>query len=553
MRCSTSAWDKRVRDGTLFALDIWSRCRPVVVTIFVTVIADAFAIPSIAAPFVALHIYYISPAGSDQNNGASPNQAWATPNHSVNCGDVIVAEPGRYEPGQYGTAFAANKWGAVSNCPSISGGIDGKGGIFFAIVLCGGPNMSSCLVNGGASEAFRVDRSNWAVEGFSTKQRENSGNGCMTATSESNEVIAFVAFVNNIASTCGVDGFGTYGWTEKGGVDQSAVVGAIAYNAAPSLGGALCGSGVSMIPVNGSIATQGTHVFVAGYFGYRNINAPAGAGCNTDGEGLVFDSWSCLGGGNAYSHQGVAEQNVWWYNGGPGLEIFPNCQKNGDKSQVYAFGNTSFSNSKDPLHRDVSAELLVNGVIPTYSDNTLYSITKNIFQSTESTCGGNTKCLVYGATVSIDNEHTDLLKIDGNYIFQSDPGVKTSPGIPNTDVRVNGTHEWSNLLSRILYKWWGFPFGSNVYSDPGFANPAALPTAAPDCTAYTNTTDCMNQGYNIGASLRPTAAIGHGYQPPGPCAPDPFFPIWLKGIVFLHWDSSKLTESPGLITKPCNM
>src|SRR5208282_4508777 len=117
-----------------------------------------------------------------------------------------------------------------------------------------------------------------------------------------------------IVSTCSVDGMGAYGWTQFGGVDQSAVVGAIAYNAASSLGGGLCGSGVSMIPATGTVSTPGTHVFVAGYFGYKNVNAPSGAGCNSDGEGLVFDSWSCSQGNNPYAHQGVAEQNVWWGN-----------------------------------------------------------------------------------------------------------------------------------------------------------------------------------------------------------------------------------------------
>jgi hypothetical protein len=35
--------------------------------------------------------------------------------------------------------------------------------------------------------------------------------------------------------------------------------------------------------------------------------------------------------------------------------------------------------------------------------------------------------------------------------------------------------------------------------------------------------------------------------------PDPYFPFWLKGVVFLHWNGSTLTENAGLITKPCNM
>jgi len=46
--------------------------------------------------FTALHTYYISPTGNDSNNGTSAATPWATPNHSVQCGDVIIAAAGAY-------------------------------------------------------------------------------------------------------------------------------------------------------------------------------------------------------------------------------------------------------------------------------------------------------------------------------------------------------------------------------------------------------------------------------------------------------------------------
>jgi hypothetical protein len=57
------------------------------------------------------------------------------------------------------------------------------------------------------------------------------------------------------------------------------------------------------------------------------------------------------------------------------------------------------------------------------------------------------------------------------------------------------------------------------------------------------------------ADLKPTASgmTGKGYQPPGACAADPYFPTWLKGVVYLSWNGSTLSENSGLITKPCNM
>jgi hypothetical protein len=189
-----------------------------------------------STPFTALHTYYISPTGSDSNSGTSPSSAWATPQHAVDCGDVIIAAAGSYANGQFG----ASNWGMVSSCPSTTGGIDGAGGVYFAVLLCAGPDMTSCKVDGGSVEAFRVDSSNWAVEGFTGTQAPTANQGgfataCNAATSETSATLHHIAYVNDIASGCDAAGFDTYSYTGPGGgVDQYALVGAIAYNAAPS-------------------------------------------------------------------------------------------------------------------------------------------------------------------------------------------------------------------------------------------------------------------------------------------------------------------------------
>ena len=137
---------------------------------------SAQSAPNVAeggTPFIALHIYYISPTGNDGYSGTSPLRPWATPNHSVVCGDVIIAAAGSYNLNQ----FFSGKWGAVSNCPSTSGGIDGAGGVEFAVLLCAGPNLGDCNVNGGALEAFRPDVGHWAIEGFNGTQATNAGGG----------------------------------------------------------------------------------------------------------------------------------------------------------------------------------------------------------------------------------------------------------------------------------------------------------------------------------------------------------------------------------------
>ena len=487
--------------------------------------------------FVALHTYYISPTGNDSNDGTSPSRAWATPHHPVSCGDVIIAAAGSYTNGQFGTG----SWGTVSGCPSTSGGIDGTGGVYFATVLCAGPDITSCYVNGGAGEAFRVDQSNWAVEGFTATQNTTGPGECYTATSETNTTQHHIAFINDIAANCYLAGFGAYSWTSPGGVDQTAVVGVIAYNGAPS-GGGLCGSGISLIPVNGPDTSAGTHVFVAGAFSYNNINAN---GCanpgTTDGEGIIFDSWAC----SSYKYQGVAEQNMLWGNGSAGFEIFPNCTNANDLATYVVMNNTSYGNYRDPYHTgSANGEVLLLNVTPSAGS---YTVTNNIFQAVMGTPGGasqsgNFGFPVYGAEIACTNNCSSKVSVSGNYIWNGHAPVSTSPGYRNTDAWNNGAEYTTS-----------FPFGSNTYNDAAFANPGALPATAPNCSGYKNTTSCMI-GAGVVADLTPGGgAAGKGYQPPGACAPDAYFPSWLKGVVYLSWNGSALTENSGLITKPCNM
>jgi len=351
-----------------------------------------------------------------------------------------------------------------------------------------------------------------------------------------------VAFVNNIASGCLNAGVDTYSWHSAGAgsFDQTAVVGLIAYNAASTTN--LCGSGVSIIPNNGPDASAGTHVFVAGVFSYGNINGAgcSGSGQTTDGEGIIFDSWGLQG----FNRQAVAEQNVMWANGSAGWEVFPNGGT--DDPQIYIFANTSYGNFQDRNHFGLSSgELLLNQTSP--SAGAVYSITNNIFEATMATPGGAANtcksnglgCQVYGAEIGCTNT-CPYTTITGNYIWNSYPPTSTASGGTNTLVYDPNQGSW--------------PFGTNTYNNPGFGNPGGLPASAPNCAAYTNTTACMNTGYQVAADLTPSdGAAGKGYQPPGACAPDAYYPTWLKGIVYLTVSGSSITENVGLITKPCGM
>ena len=260
------------------------------------------------APFTALHIYYISPTGNDSRAGTSRSAAWATPKHSVVCGDVIIAEAGNYAGG-----WRSGDWGKVSHCPSTSGGVDGAGGIQFAVLLCAGPKMGSCRMDGRGAEAIRVDQSHWAVEGWVGTQRTDANGGCFTGENDSTEQ-KYLAFINDIASTCDLAGFAVSGGgaSRAGSFDYIATVGVVSFNGANSIS-PYCGSGISLGPGNAD-SGAGTHIFVSGYFGAYNANAAGSGQCkvsgnpnfpHSDGEGIIFDSYA-----DGYTTSGFTGQVV---------------------------------------------------------------------------------------------------------------------------------------------------------------------------------------------------------------------------------------------------
>ena len=133
--------------------------------------------------FTPTQLYYMAASGSsDSYDGKEATHTtgttgpWASPNHAVNCGDAIVAAPGTYNGN-----FSA--WGTVSNCPSSTGGLAASpGGVYFAILVCGGSDLSpsnGCYINcatgtcsGNPGAGMSIPANYWAVEGWTI-----NGNG----------------------------------------------------------------------------------------------------------------------------------------------------------------------------------------------------------------------------------------------------------------------------------------------------------------------------------------------------------------------------------------
>ena len=81
------------------------------------------------------------------------------------------------------------------------------------------------------------------------------------------------------------------------------------------------------------------HIVIASNVAYHNYNFQGGSLTNTDGNGIIFDTWS----GHPYAGAGLIMSNVVYDNGGNGIEV------NGipATSQVAIVNNTAFDDAWD--------------------------------------------------------------------------------------------------------------------------------------------------------------------------------------------------------------
>ena len=514
----------------------------------VPIVATGNGSPSVnvsgSVPFVALHTYYMSPTGSDSNNGLTAATPWATPNHAVACGDVIVAAAGSYGPFQ-GT------WGKVSNCPSSSGGIDGAGGVYFATVLCGGSYVGACYITtkaptSGNTETFQVTSSNWAVEGWyvntSGHGRAFEGYGC----TYSGGLIHHIAFINDISADnlqaadgndCGQDA-GSTAVPSPVGLDYFAVVGMIAQNSAQD---PICLAAIDLSGAGVSNTNSGTHYFVYGNFSYANSNATCQS--HSDTEDFMADTMDAH---NA-SGQGIFSNNIGFDADRMCIQLFEQGYST-PTPIMKVYNNTCFQNNTHTGGDWVDGEI---NIASTKSPNTYAISTYNnvAYQPLSvSSSGGGVAAYVVGNVVA-------------NY-------AGGGSGLQNILKANNSGCKNPYCNSTFDAEAWGSAamLGTETYANPSFTNTADLANrlGVPNCNAFTTTTACMGWNANtstlttpsIISDLVPTAnvASGKGYQKPSTtCAANADYPMWLKGIVYLQWNGSSLTENGGLVTKPCNM
>jgi hypothetical protein len=437
--------------------------------------------------------YYLSPYGSDSNSGLSTSATWLSPNHPLNCGDVVVAVA---STSYSATNFYTGKWGTVS-CPA---------GNKVAWLKCA--TFDACKIYTSANEGMWVDKSYWGVQGWEVTTTASDTYGtCFSAQPNYSAPteIHHIIFANDIANGCSQGGFTSIN-RGRVGVDYLAVVGSIAYNA--SQGSATCTSGISIYEPVQSDSSSGTHIYVAGNFAYRNLEPSECAGRTpTDGEGITLDSFDGTQGGTSpYLAQAVVYNNITVGNGAKGINI-NNNSVGSSHATVWFSQNTSWGNLTDPNQSWYGcAEVAIYEASDTH-------ISRNLISTKSATgCGGHP---IYAVAVS------------------------TSDG---SDSVVNNLAYGYNGNNTFLYDSGSFAWGSgNQFGTfPDFANPVA--PGAPSCGGTANVPSCMA---SLVADFVPktASAVGLGYQKPSSTPDtDPLFPQWL----------CTANLPTGLVTMGCN-
>lgn len=444
-----------------------------------------------ALPAAHATSYFMSPSGSDGANGLTTGTAWASPNHALNCGDTITAATGTYSASHFGSG----QWGTVT-C---------AGGNNVAFLKCA--TFDACFIS-GSNQGVVISSNYWGIAGFEVTNTSASTVSCFSAIAPSSSTVHHIIFADNIANGCGGGGFITFNHSTTASSDYIVMMGNIAYNTAQN--SSECYSGFSIYQPIASDAVAGTHIYIAGNFSYGNVDpATCAGGPSTDGEAVILDTFNGSQGGTPdYAPQAVVQNNIGFFNGGRGLEVFNNT----NATIIFKY-NTAFSDMQDNnqtngcFDRGELGEQSISNV--TYDHN--LAMTR-----TGSSCSS---AAIYPFSILLGNG-TDITT--NNWIY--------SP---------TGNTTLINSSS-------GFSLGTtNIAAvNPVFSNP--VNPGAPSCGSFSSTVACMATvitDYTPSASSAGIPATNYGYQAVSlNSVTDPLYPAWLCNVTALP---------TGLVTPGC--
>ena len=436
-----------------------------------------------------------SPVGNDSNAGTAI-APWLTPNHAVNCGDVIIAAAS--------TAYLYSSFNANFGTVTCAAGNN------VAWLTCA--TFDACKISGAGAGGIWIQTSYWGVQAWEiTDASATLGTAsCFRASPTTPANIHHIIFANVICNGAGANGITLFPYYGGGqySVDYFVVVGSITYNAAQS--SAECYSGISIYEPVATDTKPGSHIYVAGNFSWANLDPnPCGGTAPTDGEGIFFDTFDGSQGSfaTAYNQQAVATNNLLFYNGGSGIEVFNNTAGSAGNSAIYFKNNTSYGDKTDP-----------NEVV-TYCGDSYIDEAKqvqeylNIVRTTAATACGSSSSL------------------DAFWVSRS-----------STTVLVYDNYGYSAAGNNTGSSSYAGSFGPNntFGTDPAFAAPGN--PGAPSCGSASSVPNCMA---TVIANFTPTtaAAKAYGYQIPSTTSVyDPLYPQWLCTVTNLP---------TGLVTPGC--
>lgn len=446
--------------------------------------------------------YFVSPTGSDSNNGLSSGAPWLSPNHALNCGDTISAASGTYSQSNY----TSGKWGTVT-CPGSNN---------VAWLICA--TFDACKITTASGiDAMWVDKSYWGVVGWETSVTAGTNGACFRATPSGAYVLHHIIFADDIANGCFGGGFVSYPTSTTAGTDYLVEIGNIAYNAAQ--GSANCFSGFSDYePINAD-TNSGTHLFMQGNFSFDNTDPnPCAGSTPTDGEGIIIDTPDGSQTHTApFTGQIVVRHNVLVWNGGRALETVNNTSGT-THAPIYFEYNTTFGNSIDP---NQTAGCFDRGEL---FQQTALDVTW-LFDLAQTRTG--TSCSsepLYGFIVLNTATGSSI----NNSWWSGTGGHNTDP---NTPGGVLGT-------------------GNTIGTNPSYSNPVDV--GAPSCGSFGSTVLCMA---TVISNYTPTVggSTAYGRQTvSNTSVTDTLFPQWLctsTGVMNANIPSGLVTPGCG-VTPP---
>lgn len=482
--------------------------------IALSLIASARATTYYLAPGTA------SPAGRDANTGLDAAHPWLSPNHSLNCGDLIVAAAGTYSAWN----FQGGHWGTVS-CPANNN---------VAMLTCA--TFDGCKIS-STSFGIYVSKSYWGVSGWEATVSSTGHSAFAAAPPQSGATasIHHIIFANDIANGAGAGGFSTFA-VGAYGVDYIAMIGDIAYNAAQN--SRQCYSGFSIYRPAQADSVTGTHIYLAGNYSFGNVQ-PATCDPHSDpspgADGYIIDTINGRfvggvpdSGPGRFTAQVALENNYAIGNDGRGLEVQDNNTNPPAHAPVFLAHNTDWGNVY-AVHGSSSlcADLQLN---ESYGINA----TANLIVTTQAKgCPGAAGHTLYPSkawNTSSSNVPSGALtatntpsSVTGNLFFGP-----------------NGT-----TLSALTAAWNAdgntFKYGSNVTNlNPAF--PGAAVPSAPSCGGFSNVAACMA---TLRSNFTPSAkgAATYGVQAISTTSvTNGLYPQWLCSVSSLP---------SGLVTPGC--